>query len=42
MLLRGKHQALQAAGMDLTDALANASHGKDLLERALLAGTLVS
>jgi predicted heme/steroid binding protein len=38
----GKHQALHEAGMDLTDALADAPHGEDLLERAVLVGTLVS
>jgi len=38
---RGKHQALHVAGMDLTDALADAPHGEDLLERAVLVGTLV-
>lgn len=37
---RGKHQALHEAGMDLTDALAAAPHGEDLLERAVLVGAL--
>jgi predicted heme/steroid binding protein len=36
----GKHQALHAAGKDLTDDLADAPHGEDLLERAVLVGTL--
>jgi predicted heme/steroid binding protein len=38
----GKHQASHAAGLDLTDDLADAPHGEDLLERAVLVGTLES
>jgi predicted heme/steroid binding protein len=36
----GRHQALHVAGRDLTDELADAPHGEDLLERAVLVGTL--
>ncbi len=38
----GKHQALHIAGRDLTRELADAPHGDDLLERAVLIGTLKS
>lgn len=37
----GRHQVLHAAGTDLTDALAQAPHGADLLERFPVVGTLV-
>jgi predicted heme/steroid binding protein len=36
----GRHQVLHRAGADLTDALADAPHGEDLLQRAVLVGTL--
>jgi predicted heme/steroid binding protein len=36
----GRHQVLHRAGRDLTDELAGAPHGEELLERAVLIGTL--
>ncbi len=36
----GKHQVLHHAGVDLTDALALAPHGADLLERFPVIGVL--
>jgi predicted heme/steroid binding protein len=36
----GKHHALHRAGADLTDALEQAPHGVDLLERVPMVGTL--
>jgi predicted heme/steroid binding protein len=37
---RGRHQVLHYAGQDLTDALRQAPHGEDLLDRVALIGTL--
>jgi predicted heme/steroid binding protein/CheY-like chemotaxis protein len=37
----GKHAAVHAAGMDLTEALAKAPHGEDKLSRAAVVGELV-
>jgi predicted heme/steroid binding protein len=37
---RGRHQVLHRAGQDLTDALEQAPHGEDLLDRVPLIGTL--
>lgn len=37
---RGRHQVLHAAGLDLTDSLAQAPHGEDLLDRVPLIGIL--
>ena len=37
----GKHQVLHSAGVDLTDAMASAPHGDDLMERVPVVGTLV-
>ena len=37
----GKHQVLHSAGADLTDALADAPHGDDLMKRVPVVGTLV-
>jgi len=36
----GRHQVLHAAGHDLTDSLAQAPHGEDLLDRTPLIGIL--
>lgn len=37
----GKHQVLHQAGEDLTDALKDAPHGQDMLERVPLVGLLI-
>ena len=37
----GKHQVIHAAGQDLTEALARAPHGEDLLARLPIIGELV-
>jgi predicted heme/steroid binding protein len=37
----GKHQVMHAAGQDLTEALAHAPHGEDLLARLPIIGELV-
>jgi predicted heme/steroid binding protein len=37
----GRHQVLHSAGADLTDDMAFAPHGDDMLERVALVGTLV-
>ncbi len=37
----GDHQGEHAAGLDLTEAMANAPHGEDNLERIKLIGVLV-
>ncbi|MGQ9610124.1 MAG: cytochrome b5 domain-containing protein [bacterium] len=37
----GKHQVLHQAGEDLTDALRDAPHGQDMLERVPLVGLLI-
>jgi predicted heme/steroid binding protein len=34
----GKHQVMHAAGQDLTEALADAPHGEDLLSRLPIIG----
>ena len=39
--MKGRHQALHEAGKDLTEALNEAPHGTDLLERVPVIGTLV-
>ncbi len=39
---KGNHQVLHRAGADLTKALKQAPHGKDLLERFPVVGTLES
>jgi len=36
----GRHQVLHRAGIDLTDALKEAPHGGDVLEKFPLVGTL--
>jgi predicted heme/steroid binding protein len=36
----GRHQVLHGAGVDLTEALESAPHGKDLLERVPVVGSL--
>lgn len=36
----GRHQAMHDAGRDLTEALKEAPHGQNLLERAVLIGEL--
>ncbi len=36
----GRHQAMHEAGADLTEALAQAPHGEDLLQRFPIVGTL--
>ncbi len=36
----GRHQAMHEAGADLTEALARAPHGEDLLDRFPVVGTL--
>jgi predicted heme/steroid binding protein len=36
----GRHQVLHNAGEDLTDALEQAPHGADMLERLPMVGTL--
>ena len=36
----GRHQAMHEAGKDLTQALSEAPHGADLLERAPIVGLL--
>jgi len=36
----GRHQVLHNAGEDLTDALEQAPHGTDMLERLPIVGTL--
>jgi predicted heme/steroid binding protein len=38
----GRHQATHQAGVDLTEALAEAPHGADLLDRCPIVGILVS
>ncbi len=38
----GKHQVFHQAGEDLTDALKDAPHGQDMLERVPLIGILIS
>lgn len=38
----GKHQVFHQAGEDLTEALKDAPHGSDMLERVPLIGILVS
>ncbi len=38
----GKHQVFHSAGEDLTEALKDAPHGQDMLERVPLIGILVS
>jgi len=37
---RGRHWVLHQAGADLTDSLASAPHGKDLLSRVPVVGIL--
>ena len=37
----GRHQVLHAAGADLTDAMADAPHGDDLMARVPVVGVLV-
>ena len=37
----GKHQVIHEAGQNLTEALANAPHGEDLLARLPVIGVLV-
>lgn len=37
----GRHQALHAAGEDLTEALQRAPHGAEMLERVKLVGILL-
>jgi predicted heme/steroid binding protein len=37
----GKHQVMHAAGQDLTEVLADAPHGEDLLARLPVIGELV-
>ena len=37
---QGKHQVVHFAGLDLTQALDDAPHGPDLLERVPMVGTL--
>lgn len=39
---KGHHQVLHRAGVDLTEALKQAPHGEDLLERFPVVGTLKS
>lgn len=39
--INGDHQGEHAAGKDLTEAMANAPHGEENLERAKLIGVLV-
>ncbi len=39
---KGNHQVLHRAGADLTEALKQAPHGEDLLERFPVVGTLES
>lgn len=36
----GRHQVLHSAGTDLTDAMADAPHGDDMMERVPVVGTL--
>lgn len=36
----GKHQVLHSAGQDLTDALRDAPHGEDLIEKFPIVGIL--
>lgn len=38
----GNHQGEHAAGKDLTEAMAQAPHGEETLERVKLIGTLVT
>jgi predicted heme/steroid binding protein len=38
----GNHQVLHQAGADLTDSLAEAPHGADVLERFPVVGTLAA
>jgi predicted heme/steroid binding protein len=38
---KGKHQVLHKAGEDLTEALDEAPHGTDLLERVPVIGELI-
>lgn len=37
----GRHQVLHSAGADLTDAMADAPHGDDLMERVPVVGALI-
>ena len=37
---KGKHQVIHEAGQDLTEALASAPHGEDLLARLPVIGVL--
>jgi len=37
----GKHQVVHQAGQDLTESLADAPHGEDLLARLSVVGVLV-
>lgn len=37
---KGRHQALHQAGTDLTEALAQAPHGKEFLDRFPVVGVL--
>jgi predicted heme/steroid binding protein len=37
----GEHQVLHSAGADLTDAMADAPHGDELMERVRVVGILV-
>jgi predicted heme/steroid binding protein len=37
----GRHQVLHSAGGDLTDAMADAPHGDELMERVRVVGVLV-
>ena len=41
MWLDGDHQGEHAAGKDLTEAMANAPHGEENLERVKLIGLLI-
>ncbi|MBN2536563.1 MAG: hypothetical protein JXB88_27015 [Spirochaetales bacterium] len=38
---KGKHQVLHTAGEDLTEALKEAPHGEDLLDRVPVIGELI-
>lgn len=37
----GKHQVLHQAGEDLTDAIADAPHGEEMLERFPIVGVII-
>ncbi len=37
----GRHQVLHSAGADLTDAMDEAPHGEDLMERVPVVGVLI-